>query len=242
MRMDTFFSKILKRLNGKILETNWGPRPYVTLTFAQSLDGSISIVPSESVALSNDEAMKMTHRLRASHDAILIGIGTLLADDPRLTVRLVDGEDPQPIVVDSHLRLPTTARLLKNRKKPWIATTENGLPGKAEQLKAAGAQIFQFSALPNGWVNLPEMLAHLYRSGIRHLMVEGGARIIYSFLKEQLADQVVITVAPVLLGGFRAVKNPNLANGHPWKYLSNVEYCQLQNDLVLRGDVVREQK
>ncbi|GAB4332929.1 MAG: hypothetical protein Kow0037_10910 [Calditrichia bacterium] len=238
--MDTFFSTILKRLNGKKLETSWGPRPYITLTFAQSLDGSISIVPSESVALSNREALKMTHRLRASHDAILIGIGTLLADDPRLTVRLVDGEDPQPIVVDSHLRIPLTARLLKNAKKPWIASTGDGLPGKAEQLKAAGAEVFEFSALPNGWVNLPEMLARLYQLGIRHLMVEGGARIIYSFLKEQLADQMVITVAPLLLGGFRAVKNPELANGHPWKHLANVEYCQLENNLVLRGDVMRE--
>ncbi len=99
-------------------------RPYVTLSYAQSLDGSITARRGEPLAISGPESLEMTHRLRAEHDAILVGIGTLLADDPRLSVRLVAGADPQPIIVDSRLRFPLNARILLDGRSPWIATTE----------------------------------------------------------------------------------------------------------------------
>src|SRR4051794_24685033 len=87
-------------------------RPIVTLAYAQSLDGSIATAARRPLALSSQPALKLTHQLRAEHDAILVGIGTVLADDPLLTVRLVNGPNPVPVVLDSRLRLPSTARLL----------------------------------------------------------------------------------------------------------------------------------
>ena len=86
-------------------------RPFVTLSYAQSLDGSIADRPGRPLALSGPQAMALTHGLRAAHEAILVGIGTVLADNPRLNVRLVDGPDPQPMVVDSRLRFPPYANL-----------------------------------------------------------------------------------------------------------------------------------
>ncbi|MCK4899238.1 MAG: RibD family protein, partial [Anaerolineales bacterium] len=87
-------------------------RPLVTLSYAQSLDGSIAVRRGSPLSLSSPEAMTLTHRLRAAHETILVGIGTVLADNPRLTVRLVEGRNPQPIILDSHLRLFLDANLL----------------------------------------------------------------------------------------------------------------------------------
>src|SRR5262249_3832268 len=84
-------------------------RPFVTLSYAQSVDGSIAARPGQPLALSGAQSMTLTHQLRVAHDAILVGIGTVLADNPRLTVRLVEGKNPQPIVADSHLRFPLSA-------------------------------------------------------------------------------------------------------------------------------------
>ncbi|MGH9336192.1 MAG: RibD family protein, partial [Vicinamibacteria bacterium] len=103
----------LRLEEAEIQKSEWG-RPFVTLAYAQSLDGSIAGEGNRPLSLSCERSQKLTHELRACHDAILVGIGTVLADNPRLIVRLVNGEDPRPIVVDSRLRIPRDARLLKN--------------------------------------------------------------------------------------------------------------------------------
>ena len=84
-------------------------RPFVTLSYAQSLDGCIAAKRGQPLALSGPQSLTLTHQLRSAHDAIMVGIGTLLADNPRLTVRLVEGRDPQPVVLDSRLRFPSEA-------------------------------------------------------------------------------------------------------------------------------------
>ncbi len=214
--------------NGKIR------RPHVTLSFAQSLDGSISLHPTAPVRLSNGLTQKFTHQLRSVHDAILIGIGTLIADDPQLTVRLIQGKNPQPIVVDSHLRFPLTARLLcQNELKPWIACTPRIDEQKKDVIEDKGGQIFSLSSLPNGWVNLSSLLTLLYEKGVRSLMVEGGARILTSFLKEQLVDQVVVTIVPMILGGFRSVYlNEKLSPSN----FKNFEYQMVEDNLLVWGN------
>jgi GTP cyclohydrolase II len=117
-------------------------RSFVTLAYAQSLDGSITTERGQRYRLSGPEAMRFTHALRAAHDAILVGVGTVLADDPELRVRLVEGPDPQPVVVDSRLRTPATARLLTRPGRPlWIATVPPAgvAPGADDVNDAAGA-------------------------------------------------------------------------------------------------------
>lgn len=208
-------------------------RPYVTLAFAQSLDGSISFDPDWPCKISNDHSWRLTHEIRSLHDAILVGIGTLLADDPLLNVRLVTGPNPQPVVVDSRLRFPLKARLLHSQLKPWVAVTPASDDRKKEIMEDLGARILRLPAMENGWVKLTALLEALYRLGIRSLMVEGGARIITSFLREKLADQLVLTIAPCFLGGYRAV-----GDFRSKQQLKDLHMRNLDDDLIICGDFV----
>ena len=150
-------------------------RPWVTLSYAQSLDGSIAARRGVPLAISGTATQKITHNLRARHDAILVGIGTLLADDPQLNVRLVPGDDPQPVVLDSKLRFPLEARVLRGKKSPWIFTTQNSDLEREAALKKSGGRVFRTKPK---MVDLNEILSVLGREGIYSVMVEGGARLI----------------------------------------------------------------
>ena len=108
--------------------------PFVTLSYAQSLDGSIAARRGEALGLSGPESLRLTHRLRSMHDAILVGIGTVLSDNPRLTVRLVNGQNPRPIVVDSRLRIPLNCRLFAENKVTPVSKSAE--PGKKPARKA----------------------------------------------------------------------------------------------------------
>jgi len=210
-------------------------RPFVTLSYAQSLDGSIADRPGRPLALSGPQAMALTHGLRAAHEAILVGIGTVLADNPRLNVRLASGPDPQPVIVDSRLRFPPYAALLKNRRAPLIATNAGADLERQQALESAGARVL---VLPgsNGWVDLAGLLEHLGSLGLNSLMVEGGAQIITSFLASRLVDQVVLTIAPLLVGGLRVVDHLGHSSRRRLPRLKNLSYQQLGDDLVLRGE------
>jgi GTP cyclohydrolase II len=213
-------------------------RPYITLSYAQSLDGSIAVRRGQSTPISGPETLRLTHQLRASHDAILVGIGTVLADDPRLTVRLVPGPDPQPVVLDTHLRFPMSARLLQNGRLPWIATNDTADPQQIATLCATGATVWPLPTDDLGQVSLLALLDKLKAQGINSLMVEGGARVITSFLAQHLVDRLVVTVSPRLLGGLNAVENlGQRLNGHGMPHLLNPQYQWLGQDMVLSGDV-----
>lgn len=180
--------------------------------------------------------MILTHKLRSVHDAILVGIGTIIADNPRLTVRHAVGGNPQPIVLDSRLRLPLEAHVLKNhRRPPWIITAEGVDPAREEPLRKAGARILRIATQSHGFLDLSVLLQRLGEMDIISLMVEGGARIITSFLKDQLVNQLVLTMAPVFVGGLRAV-NPLQLDLSSRPRLKDVNYELLGEDLVLRAE------
>jgi riboflavin-specific deaminase-like protein len=207
-------------------------RPLVTLTYAQSLDGCISARPGQSTALSGPESKRMTHQLRAWHDAILVGIGTLLADDPRLNVRLVSGSDPQPVILDSYLRTPPGARLLQEGRKPWIITGQYAPLAARHSLEAAGARLVYLPLEEPGNLPLPVILSTLAGMGINRLMVEGGAQVIASFLQSRLVDQLVLTVAMRFLSGYHALQGANPAR---LPRLEAWESRRYGDDLVLFG-------
>lgn len=219
------------------INTLW-QRPSITLSYAQSLDGSITARRGQPLALSGPESMTMTHQLRANHDAILVGIDTVLADDPSLTVRLVNGRDPQPIILDSQLRFPLSAKMLNNPRPPWIAAVEPINPTRRKQLEAAGAHILAVPPNSQGQVDLVALLAQLRQRGINRLMVEGGAAVITGFLAAQLVDRLVLTIVPILVGGLNAIGSPVQLNGAGFPRLKNPHYEQMGNDLVLSGDVM----
>lgn len=216
-------------------------RPWVTLAYAQSLDGSITLERGKPMNLSSREALVLTHRLRSQHDAILVGIGTVLADDPRLNVRLVDGKDPQPVVLDSRLRTPVDSQLVTgDGPPPWIATVAGAEVRRRSRLEGRGARVLEGPRDDEGRVDLGALLAELGRRGVRSLMVEGGARVLTSFLRAGAVDRLVVTIAPVLVGGLSAVER--LLGTSSFPRLLRPQMRWVGGDLVLMGDVSAEQE
>jgi riboflavin-specific deaminase-like protein len=194
-------SKVLRAALG-VLSSHGGALPAVTVTWAQSAAGAIATQDGKPLALSAPESMRFTHRLRAAHDAILVGISTVLADDPLLSVRLLPGTppQPQPAVLDSSVRFPATARLLSREdRRPWIFFCEEPAQDCAA-LERRGARLFRVARGPGG-VDLYEVLQVLKRLGIRSLMVEGGAKVLRAFLAAGFAEQVVVTTSPSMVRG-----------------------------------------
>ncbi len=216
------------------------PRPAVTLAFAQSLDGYITASKGSSTAISGDQSMLMTHQLRAMHDAILVGINTVLVDDPRLTVRLADGEDPIPVVLDSWLRTPPTAKLLQQtRRQAIIATLPEASRERELRLVEAGARVVRLPQAPGGGIRLTDLFCWLRKQGVKSLMIEGGSKVISSVLAHCLGDQLVLTIAPKFFGqnGVRAVAELNCVGSLSTPCLTDVTFEQLGEDVVVWGNL-----
>jgi riboflavin-specific deaminase-like protein len=183
-------------------------RPRVTVKYAQTLDGRIATKTGHSRWISGEESRTLAHRLRAEHDAILVGVGTVLADDPQLTVRLSKGNDPLRVVVDSALRTPLSATVLADRpENTVIATTVQADPAQADVIRRRGARLL---LLPGheGRVDLAALLEQLAALSIGSVLVEGGAQVISSFLRLRLADDVVMFIAPKIVGtGIEAISD-----------------------------------
>ncbi len=217
-------------------------RPCLTLTYAQSLDGCISANPSTSTPISNHASQVMTHRLRAAHDAILVGINTVLVDDPQLNVRYARGKNPRPIIVDSLLRIPVESRLLNRPDiSPVIATTDHANATREAELTGLGAQVVRLPTTADGRVNLRHMFRRLVDLNIRTVMIEGGAQIITSMLKTQLADQLVLAISPKILGGVRAVESLCDVNWEARPRLTNVHFESVDGEMVIHGEFSREE-
>ncbi|CAG8527237.1 7334_t:CDS:2 [Acaulospora colombiana] len=261
-----------------------GTVPFVTLTYAQSLDGMISGRGGGSLTLSCEESMIMTHRyfnmlqtslkritcldsdhfllsahvrLRILHDGILVGIGTLLNDDPRLTARLFDPSEessvrqPQPIILDSKLRFPLSARMLSSKaqgcKAPWIFTDQIHDINKRQLLEQSGARVIPINSDPEGKLSIDHLLKTLRDPpfSISRLMVEGGAQVINSFLRSGMVNLLVVTIAPILVGANAVSVTCNgLDEDHKnegddiFPTLSIVEYKQFGKDIVMVAKVL----
>lgn len=206
--------------------------PFVTVSYAQSIDGTIAAASGAPLAISGETSLTFTHLLRASHDAILVGVGTVLADNPRLTVRLVEGAQPQPIILDSKLRTPPDARCLAGPRPAWVAATTVDFAQRAA-IEATGGRVLHLPTNAQGGVDLWALLQTLAANGIRSVMVEGGATVISSFLQQRLANCAVVTIAPRFIGGLRVLANrPALP-----PRLLNPSSFQLGEDLILHGQL-----
>jgi GTP cyclohydrolase II len=213
--------------------------PCVTLSYAQTLDGSIAAGVGSPLGISGDRSLDFTHRLRAMHDAILVGINTVLTDDPQLTVRRVSGRNPRPVVVDSRLRIPLDCRLVRSARSDQgeglvVATTDAANAESAEKLESCGVEVWALPALPDGCVDLRALFARLGECGHASVMVEGGARVITSVISCGLAHQLLVTIAPRLLGGIRAFgPAETLAD---WPDLVRVRYRSAGTDLLVHAE------
>lgn len=176
--------------------------PYVSLKLALSLDGRIATRTGESKWVTGPDARAKVHLLRAKSDGIAVGIGTALADDPRLTVRDAPGDSPLRIVFDTKLRLPPASRLVQGaRDTPTLVLCGLDAPRDAEeQLASHGVECLRSPLSAEGRLDVFAALRSLAQRGIVSLMVEGGAELAGSFLAGRFADELHVFVAPILLG------------------------------------------
>ncbi len=202
-------------LNEKYIKHRTTGIPYVTLKWAQTLDGRIATAKGSSRWISSPESQKLAHQLRATNDAILVGAGTVTKDNPELTTRLVKGRNPLRIVLDSTLRIPLDAKVLKNQNKAKtiVATTTHATKAKLAALQKMGIEVLIIPPDSQDKMDLKKLLKSLGEREITSLLVEGGGEVITSFLRLGLADKVVVIIAPKILGkGTDAVGELNITD------------------------------
>jgi diaminohydroxyphosphoribosylaminopyrimidine deaminase / 5-amino-6-(5-phosphoribosylamino)uracil reductase len=180
-------------------------RPLVALKLAASLDGRIATQSGESRWITGAAAREVAHRLRATHDAVLVGTGTVLRDDPQLTCRLpgLARRSPVRIALDRTLRIPMEAHIIATaRETPtWIVTLPDGDPVRREQRRAAGVELIEAAADAAGQIDIAAALNALGDRGLTRLLVEGGGRLAAALLSAGLVDRLVWLNAPLVLGG-----------------------------------------
>nr|WP_263965915.1 bifunctional diaminohydroxyphosphoribosylaminopyrimidine deaminase/5-amino-6-(5-phosphoribosylamino)uracil reductase RibD [Roseomonas sp. SXEYE001]MCV4206865.1 bifunctional diaminohydroxyphosphoribosylaminopyrimidine deaminase/5-amino-6-(5-phosphoribosylamino)uracil reductase RibD [Roseomonas sp. SXEYE001] len=192
-----------RRVNAGFIKRFACRLPMVTLKLATTLDGRIATRTGESQWITGPEARRLAHALRGSHDAVMAGSGTLLADDPELTCRL-PGYAPMPtvrVIADARLRTPPGARLFNSEAPVWIATRPGHDPAALAALEQRGAALLDVPAASGGGLEPEALLRILAARGITRLMVEGGAVLGASLLRAGLVDRLAWFAAPSLMGG-----------------------------------------
>ena len=217
-------------------------RPFLTLKAAASLDGKIATRTGQSRWITGEAARNEGHLFRNKVDAILVGVETVLKDDPLLAARPdgVAGKSLMRIVLDSKLRTPFHARVLAplQGNSTLVATTEKAPTAKEEALRNAGAEIIRLEGNPQGRVPLAPLLEELGNRGVRHILVEGGGRVHGSFIRESLADRFLYFLAPMLVGDHEA---PGAISGLDVEVLQslprlfNVSHEVIGDDLLIQG-------
>ncbi len=182
--------------------------PFVTVKYAQTIDGRIATSTGHSRWVSSDASLRFAHRLRGNHDAVIVGIGTVTADNPDLRVRLVRGRNPLRVVLDPDLRISQDARILDNQdaaRTLMVAGTPCGAGG-ASVLKERGIETLYVERNAGGSLDLRALLAEMGKRQISSILVEGGGRVITSFVRERLFDRMIVITAPKIVGcGIEAV-------------------------------------
>jgi GTP cyclohydrolase II len=214
-------------------------RPYVVVKFAQTLDGRIATATGDSKWISGDEERRVSHALRSACDAVLVGVQTVLSDDPQLTVRMVEGPSPTRVVLDSTLRIPGAARVLEDDAHTIVVTTERAPASRLFELRRRGVGVLVVPSGPSG-VDETAALRALRESGIRSLLVEGGAAVITSVLSAGLADRLVVALAPTVIGsGIGSIGDLNVLRVKDGVRLENREVHLAGEDVIIAGDLVR---
>ncbi len=233
-----------RRLNEAFLTWVTEQRPFVTLKMAMTLDGKTATAGGESQWITGEEERLRGHKMRDENDAILVGIGTVLADRPLLTTRLPDGNGKNPlrIVLDSHGRTPIDMPMLHDGAAPvLIATTEAAPKENLERLRETGAEVLVSGAGPT--VDLSFLLRTLGERKICSLLVEGGSTVHFSFLQAGLADKVCAFIAPMLVGGKNAapaVGGEGFSRLVDAVRLTDIKTEMIGKDFCISGYIVKE--
>lgn len=226
------------KLNERFIHNMITNRPFVISKFAMTLDGKIATHTGHSKWITSEEARQHVHQLRNEVDSILVGIGTVLADNPTLTTRLSEGKGKNPIriILDSQLRIPLDSNVLKTSDaKTIIITEKNENLNKVAELENKGVLVISVTKDENG-LNLEEMLSALYNEGITDILVEGGGTVNGSFLRRGLINKYYVYIAPKIIGGAHS-KSPILGDDiDSMELATNLEfesYHQVGQDLMI---------
>jgi 3,4-dihydroxy 2-butanone 4-phosphate synthase/GTP cyclohydrolase II len=215
------------------------PRPPVTVHYAQTLDGRLATRTGDSQWISSEPSTTFAHELRASHAAVMVGVGTVLADDPRLTTRLVEGPSPIRVVVDSTLRLPSAAKVATDGAAATVlATTERAPAERRRTFTEAGVEVLVLPQTADGRVDLGGLLEELGRRGIDSVLVEGGAGLITAMLREHRVRRLVVSIAPMIVGaGIEAVGDLDIVRLREALAFRRATFSQVGPDVIFDGEM-----
>ena len=176
--------------------------PHVVVSYAQSVDGRLATKNGDSKWISGPETIRLAHELRRDNDAILVGIGTVLKDDPELTCRIPDSDSPCRVILDSKLRIPITSSIVRTSReiKTIIICADGASDERKKRLESRDITVQTVSIGIDDRLDLLEILTILYRNGFRSVFVEGGSAVITSFLKGGFVNRMIIVVAPIIIG------------------------------------------
>ncbi|HEY4485849.1 MAG TPA: bifunctional diaminohydroxyphosphoribosylaminopyrimidine deaminase/5-amino-6-(5-phosphoribosylamino)uracil reductase RibD [Nitrospiria bacterium] len=213
--------------------------PFVVLKSAMSLDGKIASAKGSTTRITSRESLREAHRMRNEADAVLVGVDTVITDDPRLTTRIPGGRDARRVILDSTLRIPLAARVLRQKSEAAtiVATTRRADPDKIRALEGLGAEVWVVGDR-GGRVSLPDLMAELGRRGVTRVLIEGGGRVNASALSGGVVDKLAWFIAPVILGSPKAVDVIDGRNSGPesgMRTVSRMSLRRLGRDLLIEG-------
>ncbi|ASB88642.1 bifunctional diaminohydroxyphosphoribosylaminopyrimidine deaminase/5-amino-6-(5-phosphoribosylamino)uracil reductase RibD [Bacillus sonorensis] len=231
-----------EELNEKFMHFMRTGLPYVTLKAAVSLDGKTATTTGDSKWITSEEARMDAHKYRRNHQSILVGVGTIKADDPSLTCRLPGtANQPVRVILDTNLTIPLHAKVIHDNEAPtWIYTTSKADPDTIRYLEDKGVQV---NVLDSGSISVKAVLQHLAANGITSVYVEGGSTIHASFVNEGLYQQIIFYLAPKLIGGLHS---PSAISGEGFQSMKDVPLLQfttiskIGRDLKLAAKPIKE--
>ncbi|QEK13304.1 bifunctional diaminohydroxyphosphoribosylaminopyrimidine deaminase/5-amino-6-(5-phosphoribosylamino)uracil reductase RibD [Crassaminicella thermophila] len=230
-----------KKLNEVFIKYITTKKPFCILKTAMTLDGKIATFTGDSKWISNESSRKYVHKLRHAVSGIMVGIGTIISDDPLLTTRLEDikGLNPTRIIVDTHGKIPLNSKVLKTCKnvQTIIATTELADTKKLKSIEKMGAEIL-ITPIKEGKVDLSSLMTALGEKKIDSILLEGGSTLNYSALNEGIVDKVISFIAPKIIGGHTA-KTPVGGEGRMYMkdaiLLKNIKVSYFKNDIMIEA-------
>ncbi|MAH80288.1 MAG: GTP cyclohydrolase II [Rickettsiales bacterium] len=217
-----------------ITQPNTEKEIQITASYAQSVNGTISMDNLEPIQLSNKDSLNLTHKLRASHDAILVGINTVLSDNPKLTLRHVKGKQPQPCILDTDLKCDVKKDVFKHPLKPWFFTASNN-DKKIKELTDLGCKIFKINKTTKNILSLPEIISILKKENIKAVIVEGGKRILTQFLNEGLINHCIITISPLFISGTNVLDKDTSFKLTKHIQLKGLNMYTLADNIIIEG-------
>ena len=233
-----------RKINEKYIKYITTKLPFVLLKSAITLDGKTATKTGDSKWITSENSRKYVHKLRHEYSAVMVGAGTVLADNPLLNARIKGGKDPIKIVIDEKLEIPFSAQLFQTKAKTIIITSEDSVEGKVKEFEKVGAEILKIKAV-DGYISFKKIMTQLGMMGIDSVLIEGGGKLNAGALTDGVVDKLITFIAPKLVGGRDA---KTFFEGEGFEKISDsIELChtyigKIGEDIVIVSDVGGENK